>query len=208
MEIRWKGRVERLFCRSLICTPSNKWLPKYMINSMGESQSGFGVSQTWRCQFQDVSGPKKWPFCPYCQTHLWDAELTVRKPASLLAYFPIAGSVDGNWRHCSSMTSSVSNLPAMGALTQEIKPWMPCLSEEVIKSLPGGKFHGFIYHPDLTWVSGEEAFPKPLAVIWTPRSCFDHSLVIISTLWTAGFDSIMLIHFSLRRYITVARSFR
>lgn len=122
--------------------------------------------------------------------------------------FPIAGSVDGNWRHSSSVTSSVSNLPATGALTQEIKPWMPCLSEEVIKSFPGGRFHGFIYHPDLRWVSWEEKFPKPPAIIWASPSCFDHSLVIIRTLWAAGFDSIMLIHFPLRRYITVARSFR
>lgn len=167
---------------------------KFLWEKVNLSFLDFGVSQKQHCGFWDIHGHVMWPLCPHCQSWpVWCRWPYTCLCFSRIYFFPVARSVDGKWKDGLIVTSSVSDLPAVGTLTQEIKSLSLLLSQEVIKNLAGSRFHGSVYHPDTSLVSYEGVLSNTSCYNLSISLFFDYSLLVVSILCATCF-SLFSIH--------------
>lgn len=155
-----------------------------MINSYGGSQSDLGSAK-------DGTVDSRTHIVTWCgrpaltaRAELCNTLRTTHIPESLPGSSFSCRSVSG-WKGKRTVCSPPSQCPTCqqwGLLSQERKSLMLFLSQEVLKNLPGSRFHGLFYHPDAGGVSREELLPR---TSWNTPSCFAYSLIVTSNLWAA-----------------------
>lgn len=155
-----------------------------MINSYGESQADLGLAKDGivdsRTYMVTWCGRSAFP----ARADLCDALRATHIPESLPGSSFSCCWVSG-WKVKRTVWSSPFQYPTCqqwGLLSQGRKSLMLFLSKEVIKNLPGSRFHGLFYHLDAGGVSREAFLPITSCRNWNTPSCFAYSLRVIGNL--------------------------